>query len=796
MSQVNAETAIDFAAFRAAAERREQRRMHVLPGLVQTAIDQVLAVIRMGAVPVVGYSSGKDSLTCLHTSLQAAKLAVAEGLKPVVAVVHADTMVENPLVHELAATGMAAAEAFGREHGFRVITKMVRPLVNRQMVVRMISGRALPSYLESNSDCTSSWKIDPANAFKRELRAEMLAEGRLGLVSVSGTRLDESARRKANMMKRGESEGVLSLGDGKTVALSSPDAPEAVSKKGADPILTPIAEWETGDVLAFLSDAPERFEAFDATVFSDTKAFYNDASGSECTLDFTQVRNGGMCGARSGCWSCLKTGVSDKSMVNLLMSGEFDWMRPLNDFRNYLLAIQFDMTKRRWLSRGWESLTMAIRVAPNCFSAETCKELLAMLLTMDVREKDRADAMAADIAAGIVSDTDANRRLAKPQFQIVAMDALAAIDYYWSLDGLTRPHEAIRIWFDVVGRGQLLDVPKVSLVEQRPDTAMPAERIIVPSEQSKAQALRAPIPMGLALSAWDSDELFEEAADGEGAQVRAFWGMEDSFTVDANGVEAAIGMDLARMLEVNASGAEGSRAAAEYWLTLGVVRPSSRTRRLMGHFMERTQLLHANGLLGDPSIREIEARCTLMGADDYSEHLKARIDSSPVLGSMVHELISRDLLAADGTLPNSLAKLRKIATQVERAEIQAAQAELDPSDEDAFVMAVREQVAAEVFSAHARAHGVSLVFDGRNAPAMLEAAQATIARLMPKLGRERASVLSEAVFAEALDLIEQGESAEGQMIQQFGMLMFLGWASANLSSLRARAGVDSFSLVA
>ena len=58
------------------------------------------------------------------------------------------------------------------------------------------------------------------------------------------------------------------------------------------------------------------------------------------------------CGARTGCWTYLRI-TSDASAENMIakQGGQYNWLKPLNDLREYMKARHFDLSARCWLGR-------------------------------------------------------------------------------------------------------------------------------------------------------------------------------------------------------------------------------------------------------------------------------------------------------------------------------------------------------------------------------------------------------------------------------------------------------------
>ncbi|SOY77529.1 3'-phosphoadenosine 5'-phosphosulfate sulfotransferase (PAPS reductase)/FAD synthetase Rme (fragment) [Cupriavidus taiwanensis] len=151
----------------------------------------ILAIRRLldaGHPLVVAYSGGKDSSMVAAFALHAALEHRAAGGNPLVVVTTGDTLVESPEVAEHYRNELSRMRRFGSRHGVRIITRIVEPTTAATFQVKVLSGRALPSFLgtlrqrgesairparnqdgDLVGDCSSDLKILPQRAFRRSL---------------------------------------------------------------------------------------------------------------------------------------------------------------------------------------------------------------------------------------------------------------------------------------------------------------------------------------------------------------------------------------------------------------------------------------------------------------------------------------------------------------------------------------------------------------------------------------------------------------------------------------------------
>ena len=226
----------------------------------QSAIDAISSVMVTVAVTTISCSYGKDSSAVLALTLEAARQLRASGHNPKVRIVTSDTLVENPAQSKLNATMSARAVTFAEELELDVEQIWVTPSPMSHYLVSMIGGRGTASVAGSDATCSISLKVRPMQAVSRELAKTYKAENILTLI---GTRFEESAARGNAMRKRGES------------------ATKAVVTDTGSRQLSPIADWTEADVWRLLNGAEGQI-GFKTLDFGPTVAFYELMGDSTC----------------------------------------------------------------------------------------------------------------------------------------------------------------------------------------------------------------------------------------------------------------------------------------------------------------------------------------------------------------------------------------------------------------------------------------------------------------------------------------------------------------------------------
>lgn len=491
-------------------------------------------VIDAGFTPRVAFSSGKDSLTTLIITCEALRRAAEQGVAvPTLHVTSADTGVENPEVLSLIHGNQAAVAAWGAEHNLPVQTEIVRPPLSSRLWVQVLSGRALPPHRALNrGNCSQDWKIRPAMAETRRIDRELAAKGRRPTVTLLGTRFAESDRRSQRMRQRCESSSTVRLGESDGYRYYT---------------LSPIADWATEDVFAFLQDVGQgHFPSF-APDHQDTLTLYNSGAGAGCVLvpDPSQINRSGACGGRWGCWSCAQIG-DDLSMRNLLFLDEHRHLAPLYRLRGYLDALTLDASARGVRITKVDAAKASFRAeADGAFSAETAEELLRLLLSIDADEGERAREVGED-----------------PAFEVLSDEELVAIDYLWGVNGRHAPHQALRIAREVAHGHRLY--PPNDPAPARMALSVAPRYFRIPTAIIKAAGIAMDDPA--ALSGDDSNPV---------------WWRSDarSFSVDPESAALALALEADDWL--NASPHTTPLQAAQAWLLLGTVAHPVSQRRAM-----------------------------------------------------------------------------------------------------------------------------------------------------------------------------------------------------------------------
>ncbi|WP_415912272.1 phosphoadenosine phosphosulfate reductase family protein [Neptuniibacter sp. QD37_11] len=392
------------------------------------------------------YSGGKDSSVQLALTMEALKEYISEHGRdncPVLSVIHSNTLLENPEIDKHTLAEIQRIRDYAAANNLPVEVDIAIPSMSENYIVNILGGRTIASVAATSSrKCAKMMKVEPLKRLKKKILKRLHNNYGEKVLTLVGKRYDESDARRADMIKYGE-------------------VPHQHITRGDEKVLSSIAHFTQDDIFWVIGMV--RSEMLDTySDFSSLVETYRAANGGECMVNALDGKAGSAgCGARYGCWICLQN-ATDKSMETMLEEDQFDYMRYLWAFRNYLQAYHNDPTKRSWLARKLED-DGSIKLQPNAYSPAFAEELLRMALSIQKLEDQRA------ASEGI-----------PPRFQIISFEEVIAVQVLWARYGFNDCLQALRVWKDVVQDGQLtlppLDqeqLPEFPLLNDFPDVSVP-----------------------------------------------------------------------------------------------------------------------------------------------------------------------------------------------------------------------------------------------------------------------------------------------------------------------------------
>lgn len=411
---------------------------------MEAVIEVMIGLIRQKHSLILTLSGGKDSTLTTILTLEAIRRARDLGIQQAPHFCSsADTRTDSPAVAQHLEKVHEEVRSYIEREQLDVTIVVAQPSLASTFVVTTLGRGSLPrTPMNSVKDgksmrpCTIDWKISPQRRAMKKMLAKAAAEGASASCVVLGTRYDESHSRSARMTERNESDV----------------AP--VADADGELTISPICWFSTDDVwyaLAMFTD--EAYHPFPAPItprsINRMQDIYKAGNDGVCGVT---LGNGGQrapCGTRTGCWNCLQVGNKDKSLSSMVKQPEFAHLAGLNQFRDYMLTSMADMSKRELIGR---SLSKAgyIRVQGDVLSYSERLAWLRYLCTLDAIEQDRAERHSNDLANGVIDDSPENQELCDPQFEVVGLDQLIAVDFFLGLHPFC-PHAfpALTEWYEI-----------------------------------------------------------------------------------------------------------------------------------------------------------------------------------------------------------------------------------------------------------------------------------------------------------------------------------------------------------
>lgn len=441
-----------------------QDRVIAIPekSIQEQGIETLLGLIRRRHSLHLRFSGGKDSTSCAVLVIEAVRRAVAEGINTTHHISSSSTGIDSPAMEMHLKAVQDEMRKHFQECQLPIEVHLTHPSLASSFMVTTIGRGTLPRFPENSKhrQCADDWKYTPAQKLAAELQAMAIEQTGREMITVIGTRFDESTVRKARMEKRGES------------------AVKPVRSEDGELALSIIAWWSLADVWDTLEMLLEPESSPYPAVISQESvhrlfAIYADSNDGVCGIVLGDAGNKQPCGVRTGCWGCTLTGEHDKSMESMLNEPKWEFMRPLNHFRTLLMATQFDMDTRELVGRT-VSAAGFIPVGPDVYSYQFRRSMLRYLLSIDANERDRAEEIEAAIITGRLEDTKDNRLMATPTFELVSLQQLALIDWHWSNHyEATEAFPALAIWYEVNILGRRFSIPKTN---KAPKISIPTKR--------------------------------------------------------------------------------------------------------------------------------------------------------------------------------------------------------------------------------------------------------------------------------------------------------------------------------
>ena len=288
-------------------------------------IEKAISIIKQqymaadGNLPwLIGYSGGKDSTCTSQLVFRAIKELGEEGFELArrVVIFSSDTMIENPLVKVIIEKNIELINTYANKYNLPIKAHILSPSIENTFWVNVI-GRGYPTPNTMFRWCTDRMKIMPANTFIKKYIDETGE-----VIMVLGVRQGESNTRD-RVLKTHEIKGEVLT---RHTTLSNAY------------VFAPIRFFDTVDVFLYLSEMPSPWGSNNKELYF----FYEESGGGDCPIfvSMQDKTSSNSCGnSRMGCWCCTVV-TNDKSLTGFLETGWHDELKPLLEFRNWLVSIR------------------------------------------------------------------------------------------------------------------------------------------------------------------------------------------------------------------------------------------------------------------------------------------------------------------------------------------------------------------------------------------------------------------------------------------------------------------------
>ncbi|MCG9670333.1 phosphoadenosine phosphosulfate reductase family protein [Vibrio harveyi] len=415
---------------------------------IEVAIEKIQSLLRSGFHLATGWSGGKDSTCVLILMLEAIQRMKANGEHiPKCYVSNANTRREMPAMDNYLAGVMGGLQMYIAKQSLNVELLEITPSLSGRFLWTTIGRGKLPRWVGMGRDCAVDEKIRPQQRAMKQVERECNGK----VISLLGTRFSESKVRESSMKSHQMDQVTIVEIDGART-------------------FSVIADWELDDVWDLLTGCssydgrvPRYFPSF-IPHFSELSDLYKDANDGVCGVIIGDSGNRGGCGSRFGCAWCVQVGDRDKSLESLISedSNKYGYMSGLVKFRQFLINIRYDMSRRDFRGRT-VSEAGYMKVVADYLSPSTKRELLRFLMTLDALEVERARKAEEDYYSGRLEQNEYNLMLTEPMFEFVTKDDVLSVDFCWSM-GRDFPHEAspaARDYIDIHELGTRYYIPKI-----------------------------------------------------------------------------------------------------------------------------------------------------------------------------------------------------------------------------------------------------------------------------------------------------------------------------------------------
>ncbi|MBH9739898.1 phosphoadenosine phosphosulfate reductase family protein [Vibrio navarrensis] len=423
------------------------------PEKVQNSIDRMTNLFARGHYAPIGLlSGGKDSSCALSMSLVAWSRACRRNPKlkslPFI-ILSVDTKVEMPVKANYLKAEFRAYMDFAKDNGINLFIDTPSPNISSRWQGKVVGGsyRNFNVARTSGHKCAILWKINVVNQALKEWHKKLQPTG-LKLLTIVGSRMDESNTRKQNLTNFGVKDGVVVEPSGATNFHS----------------YYPVLNFTKEDIWNYLLMAEDSENAVFPGIkdgFFGTVELYNSLAGGECSIDMS---NSSCAGSRDGCWQCY---ASPDEVIDEGIAKTNPHIAPLVEFRKFMLINDRNSNLRNYIQTQLDDNDLFVKYIPNGLCGAYLLKILEIGLTIQKREIERAARIKEQVELGTYISLGGNDPLIEPQFTIFAPEDIIFINYSWMVRGLQlEPNAAFKAYWRIMYKGEKVDIPSEYVLDR------------------------------------------------------------------------------------------------------------------------------------------------------------------------------------------------------------------------------------------------------------------------------------------------------------------------------------------
>ncbi|WP_025562889.1 phosphoadenosine phosphosulfate reductase family protein [Psychromonas sp. SP041] len=460
--------------------------------MFQELVSEIRFVIESKQAPIIklANSNGKDSNIVVLATFEAYRQAINENTieasRPLL-ISTVDTKIESLPMHMFCNYAKDKIETYARKVGINLSYSTISPSLSSEYFIKWGSADKLINNPLRTGDCTPILKVDPSLKHLALLRQTICKDKRV--VTITGQRLEESARRAANMKKQ------------KVASKTANDLVKEFETLSINKSVNyaPIFAWSTEDVFALLRIAGtspmERLAGKSIPAYYENFALlleiYGRATQETCQISISEddkVKSTGCGGSsqRFGCHFCTQI-TEDKSTIQVSEKTYWKVLGTENALRvrDWLFRISLDPNARTHQPKAIDPVMNRIAFQPNVLKSKHLEKMVRYASQLTVDSMKGAEHLASLVEQGrehehegyaaIVADKHIHpkakkaflemylKEATKPLMEYFSDKHAVLLSFKWSLVGVhSIGYRPLAIWADTVEGIGRIPYPKLN----------------------------------------------------------------------------------------------------------------------------------------------------------------------------------------------------------------------------------------------------------------------------------------------------------------------------------------------